>query len=69
MRKLVNFQEQQIEQHKGEEVQFFKDSEKIISEMEEKKRLRDEAIIKVQKVIDKKNKLDQRVAEVEENRN
>ena len=38
----------------------------MVTQMEEKKRLRDQAILKVSKIIDKKRKLDQKVAEVEE---
>lgn len=68
MRKLVRYEEAQITQYKNEEEDFYKQMNDMVTQMEEKKRLRDQAILKVSKIIDKKRKLDQKVAEVEEQR-
>lgn len=69
MRKLIRYEEFQIVESKNEKDDYYKKGGEIVSEMEEKQRLRDQAVAKVNKVYEKKRNLDLRVAEVEEQRN
>ncbi|CDW91345.1 histidine acid phosphatase family protein [Stylonychia lemnae] len=68
MRKLVRYQELQIQQYKTECEDNSRQMIEVQQQMEEKRKLREQAIYKVTNIIEKKRQLDIRVAEVEEQR-